>query len=211
MLAIRKRILPSLFLAALLAAPTARAALSFGAGPIIGAEFGNASIENHDNADGRTGLAVGLRTEFGVTRPYSLLIEPAYVQKGARFDTFGGIAKAKGDLDYLEIPVLLKAKFGALKAHAYGILGPSFGINLNAKGTLGNFSDTFKDQAANLEIAGDVGAGAGFQVSKFLYFTADARYSHGFTNALDKDVGDISSWKSRDIRVLAGLLIHLTE
>ena len=123
----------------------------------------------------------------------------------------GGIARAKGDLDYLEIPVLLKAKFGALKAHAYGIVGPSFGFNLDAKGSLGSFSDTFKDQAANLTVSGDIGAGAGFQLSRYVYFTVDGRYSHGFTNALDKDVGDIGDWKARDIRALAGLLIHLTE
>jgi len=40
---------------------------------------------------------------------------------------------------------------------------------------------------------------------------ADVRYSHGFTNALDKSVGDIGSWYSRDIRLMAGVLFHLTE
>jgi hypothetical protein len=197
--------------AALLAAPAAVHALSFGAGPVIGAEFSNASIENHDQKDGRTGLAVGLRTEFGVTSPYSLLVEPMYVQKGASFGAFGNITSAEGDLDYLEIPVLVKAKFGALKAHAFVFAGPSLGFNLNTKGKLGDFSGDFKDQAASLEVSGDVGAGAGFQLRKYVYLTGDVRYSHGFTNALDKSVGDIGSWYSRDIRLLAGVLIHLTQ
>ena len=203
---------PSVLLlaAALLYAPGAVAALSFGAGPIVGAEFANASIKNHDNTTGRTGLAVGLRTEFGVTKPYSLLVEPQYVQKGAGLDYFG-IASAKGDLDYLEVPVLVKAKFGALKAHVYAFAGPSFGFNLNAKGSLGDFSGDFKDQAASLAISGDIGAGGAFQLQKYIYLNADVRYSHGFTNALDKSVGDIGSWYSRDIRLMGGLLFHLTE
>jgi len=195
--------------AALLHAPGAVAGLSFGAGPIVGAEFANASIDNHDNTSGRTGLAVGLRTEFGVTKPYSLLIEPQYVQKGAGFD-YLGIA-AKGELDYLEVPVLVKAKLGALKAHAYAFAGPSFGFNLNTKGSVGNFSGDFKDNAAALAISGDIGAGGAFQLRKYIYLNADVRYSHGFTNALDKSVGDIGSWYSRDIRLMGGLLFHLTE
>jgi len=197
--------------AILAAAPAAVHALSFGAGPIAGVEFANASIENHDKTEGRTGLAVGLRTEFGVTSPYSLLIEPTYVQKGASFGAFGNITSAEGDLDYLEVPVLVKAKFGALKAHAFAFAGPSFGFNLNAKGSLGDFGGDFKDHAASLAISGDIGGGAGFQLSQFVYFTADVRYSHGFTNAMDKSVGDIGSWYSRDIRLVAGVLFHLTQ
>jgi hypothetical protein len=202
---------PLLLSAALLAAPVAVHALSFGAGPIAGVEFANASVDNHSKTSGLTGLAIGLRTEFGVTNPYSLLIEPTYVQKGASFGAFGGITSAEGDLDYLEIPVLVKAKFGALKAHVYAIAGPSFGINLKAKGSLGNLSGDFKDNAANLAISGDIGVGAGFQLQHYVYLTGDVRYSHGFTNALDKSVGDIDSWYSRDIRLVAGLLIHLTQ
>lgn len=197
--------------AILAAAPVAVHALSFGAGPIAGVEFANASIDNHDKTEGRTGLAIGLRTEFGVTSPYSLLIEPTYVQKGASFGAFANITTAEGDLDYLEVPVLVKAKFGAMKTHAFVFAGPSFGFNLGAKGKLGDLSGDFKDNAASLAISGDIGAGAGFQLSQFVYFTGDVRYSHGFTNAMDKSVGDIDSWYSRDIRLMAGLLFHLTQ
>jgi hypothetical protein len=146
-----------------------------------------------------------------VTNPFSLLVEPTYVQKGASFGAFGNITSAEGDLDYLEVPVLVKAKFGALKAHAFAFAGPSFGFNLKTKGSLGDFTSDFKDQAASLAISGDIGAGAGFQLQRYLYLTADVRYSHGFTNALDKSVGDIDSWYARDIRLVGGLLFHLTE
>jgi hypothetical protein len=199
----------SLAIAALLAVPAAVHALSFGAGPIIGAEFANADVENHSNTDGRTGLAVGLRTEFGVTSPYSLLVEPMYVQKGAEFETLG--ITTKGELDYLEIPVLLKAKFGAMKAHGYAFAGPSFGIKTNAEAKIANFTGDFDKETSGLVVSGDVGVGAGFQLQKFVYLNADVRYSHGFSDALDKKVGDIDSWHSRDIRLLGCVLIHLTQ
>jgi len=159
--------------AVLLAVPAAVHALSFGAGPIGGVEFANASVDNHNKTEGRTGLAVGLRTEFGVTSPFSLLVEPTYVQKGASFGLLGNFANAEGDLDYLEIPVLVKAKFGALKAHAYVFAGPSFGINLNVKGSMGDLSGDFKDRAANLAISGDIGGGGAFQLRRYVYLTAD--------------------------------------
>jgi Outer membrane protein beta-barrel domain len=199
----------SLMVAALLAAPSASHALSFGAGPVIGAEFANASVEDHSDTEGRTGLAVGLRTEFGVTSPYSLLVEPTYVQKGAEFETLG--ITTKGELDYLEVPILLKAKFGAMKAHGYAFAGPSLGFKLNADGEIGNFTGDFDDETSSFVVSGDIGVGAGFQVQKFVYLNADVRYSHGFMNALEEDVGDIESWQSRDIRLLACVLIHLTQ
>ena len=218
MLPIRKprslRYLSAFIFPSLLLAVSGASALSLGIGALGGINLGDAAVDGHDETTMRTGLALGGRVELGVTSPYSLLIEPQYVQKGARFDVsagpFGNI-KARGDLDYLEIPVLLKAKFGATKAHAYAIVGPSMGINLAAEGSFGSFSDTFKDEAETLTFAGDVGLGAGFQIAPFVYLTGDARYSLGFTDALDKQVGDVDSWKARDIRFLAGVLFHLTE
>jgi hypothetical protein len=135
-----------------------------------------------------------------------------YVQKGARFDFAGGTAS--GDFDYLEVPVLLKAKFGAMKAHGYAFAGPSFGFKLNAEGKYTgfiDFSDDLDEQAAGLVVSGDIGVGAGFKLAQFVYFNADVRYSHGFMDALDKKVADIDSWKSRDVRLLGCVLIHLTQ
>lgn len=189
-------------------------ALSFGAGAIGGLNLANAKISGHSNTDYRNGLALGVRTEFGVTSPLSLLVEPMYLQKGALFDYNGGPfgdIKARGELDYIEVPVLLKAKFGALKAHAFVFGGPSVGFNVGAKGSIGSFSDDYKNQAESVVFSGDIGAGGAFQVQQYVYLTADARYSYGFTNSLKKQVGDIDSWKSRDILMLVGVLIHLTQ
>jgi hypothetical protein len=74
-----------------------------------------------------------------------------------------------------------------------------------------DFSGDFDEQTAGMVISGDIGVGAGFQLQKFVYLNADVRYSHGFMDALDEQVADIDSWKSRDIRLLACVLIHLTQ
>jgi hypothetical protein len=189
--------------------PTAVSALSFGVGPIGGMNFGNADVDDQDETEMRNGLALGLRAEFGVTSPYSLLVEPAYVQKGARFE-YAGI-DSEGDFDYIEIPLLLKAKFGAMKTHAFAFAGPSIGILTSTDGKLGSLDVDFEDQAASVVFSGDVGGGAAFQVSEFVYLSADVRYSHGFSNALEDPVATIDEWMSRDIRATLGLLFHLTQ
>lgn len=198
-----------LLAAGLVLAPVTASALSFGVGPVGGINFGNAGVENHDNTDGRQGLALGARAEFGVTSPYSLLVEGMYVQKGARFDVLG--VTTRGDFDYVEIPILLKAKFGSRKSHAFAYLGPSIGINVDTEGKIGSLTGDFEDESASVVYSGDVGIGGEFQVIPYIFLSADVRYSHGFSNALDNSVGDIDSWKSRDIRALVGILFHLTE
>ena len=182
-----------------------------GAGPIGGLNLGNAEVEDYDDTEKRIGLAAGLRLELGVTTPYSLLIEPTYVQRGARFQGDGifGDVDIEGDLDYIEVPLLLKAKFGAIKSHAYVFAGPSLGFNLSADGEFGSVD--VDDIEPAMTISGDVGVGGGFQVAQYVFLNADARYTHGFNNALDDDVGDIESWAARDIRFMLGLLFHITE
>lgn len=214
MLSIRKP-LAALLPVALLAAPAAVRALPFGVGPVLGIESADASIDEHDKTDGRTGLAAGLRAEIGISDPWSLRIEPQYVQKGSRFEAFG--EDAKGELDYLEIPVLAKFEIWEIRnmfAHFYAYAGPSLGINLKAEGRLVNFTDfpsDYKKQAAKLAFSGDIGLGAAYEARHRILLDADIRYSHGFTDALDKEVGDIGSWRSRDVRLLVGLIFQLSE
>jgi hypothetical protein len=190
-------------------APLTASALSLGVGPKGGMNFGNADVDNHEDTEGRQGLAIGGQVEFGVTSPWSLQVEPMYVQKGARFDVLG--VTTRGNFDYFEIPVLLKAKLGAPIAHAYVFAGPSFGINLLTEGKVMDATGNFEDEAAPLVFSGDVGVGGEFQLVQYVFLTADIRYSHAFTSALDKSVGDIDDWKSRDVRAMAGVMFHLTK
>lgn len=189
-------------------------ALSLGVGPIGGLNLGNAEVEDYDDIDNRMGVAAGLRLELGVTSPYSLLLEPTYIQKGARFQGDGVLADTdmEGDFDYLEIPLLLKAKFGAIKSHAYVFAGPSLGINLSAEGEMGVFGGVDVDvEPAPIVFSAEGGVGGAFQIAQYVFLSGDVRYSYGFTNALDEDAGDIESWNNRDIRFMLGVLFHITE
>ncbi|MEO7425348.1 MAG: porin family protein [Fibrobacteria bacterium] len=189
--------------------PVRVSALSFGIGPIGGMNFANADVEDHSKTDGRQGLALGAQAEFGVTSPFSVVVEPMYVQKGAEFEVIG--VTTKGEFDYVEIPLLLKAKFGAMKAHAFVFAGPSLDINVSTKGAFGSISGDFEDESESVVYSGQVGGGAAFQILPYVYLSGDVRYSMGFSDALDNSVGDIDSWKSRDIRVMLGFLFHLSQ
>lgn len=194
----------------LLAGAIPASALSFGLGPKLGANFSGAAIDGGTDEERMTGLAVGGMAEFGVTRPFSLVLEPMYLQRGSEFEA-GGIA-AEGEFGYFEIPLLAKAKFGSLStAHAYLFLGPSMGIKTSAEGSWGGFSGDFDDETSDIVFSGDIGGGAAFRLRPFVYLSADLRYSHGFSDAFEDPIGSLDSWHHRDIRLTAGLLIHLTE
>ena len=183
--------------------------LSMGVGPKGGINFAGAEIDGVDKPDQRVGASLGIAAEFGVTSPWSLVVEAQYLQRGASFEILG--SKAEGDFNYLEIPVLAKAKFGATTAHVYAFAGPSLGLKLSSEGRYAGFTDAFEDEAASFTISGDIGAGGAYQLSRYVYLNADVRYSHGFTDALEKSVGTIDTWFSRDVRLMAGILFHLTE
>jgi hypothetical protein len=204
---------PVLFSGALLflgALPRHAEALSFGVGPKLGANFGSAEIDDVNDVESRTGLAVGAMAEFGVTSPFSLVLEPMYLQRGARFDVLGGTAR--GDFNYLEVPILAKAKFGSLNtAHAYLFLGPSLGFLMSSEGRYAGFTDDFEDQVGSFAVSGEVGVGAAYKLRPYTYLSADVRYAHGFTDVLDEDIVAIDSWNHRDVRLMLGLLIHLTQ
>ena len=189
------------------------AALDFGVGPLLGVNLANASIE--EPADGEletkmlTRFAFGARAEFGVTSPYSVLLEPQYLQRGAGYEADLGEPTIKADvrMNYLELPSLAKAKFGSMKAHAYAFAGPSLGFFLDGEAEAGSRTIDL-DSMSTFNFSGEVGVGGAYQVREFIYVNADARYSHGFTSARDRSDAD---WFNRDIRLQLCLLFHLTK
>jgi hypothetical protein len=181
----------------------ASSAPALGLGLIDGMNFSYAHVENHASSTGRWGWSMGGRAEAGLTSLYSLVVECMYVQKGARFDVLGITTRA--DFDYLEIPVLAKVKLGPPAFHGLFMAGPSFGFNVNTKGSFSAFSTDFDRQAAPVVYSMDFAGGAEIRLTRNLYLNSDARLSFGINNALDESVGDIDNWRSRDFRVLVGV------
>jgi hypothetical protein len=197
-------------------------AMSFGVGPLFGVNLGNASVDAPSGAtqsfdtEMLTRFAFGARAEFGVTSPFSLLLEPMFLQRGATESVKipaepgfpGGTVKSDVRMNYLEMPVLAKAKFGSMKAHAYAFAGPSLGLFLNGETESDGQTDKM-DHVTNFNLSGDVGVGGSYQLQEFIYLNADVRYSMGFINAID--VSDAGSWKNRDIRFQLCVLFHLLK
>jgi Outer membrane protein beta-barrel domain len=189
-------------------------ALDFGAGPLFGINLANASLDG-DDAEGEetemlTRFAFGARAELGVTSPFSVLLEPQYLQRGAtrKGELLGTTFKIETRLNYLELPILAKAKFGSMKAHGYAFAGPSLGLFLNGEAELEGETEDAEDVSA-FNLSGDIGVGGSYQVQEFIYLNADARYSHGFLNANDGE--DDVDWMNRDIRFQLCVLFHLTK
>jgi opacity protein-like surface antigen len=189
-------------------------ALDFGVGPLFGVNLANASIDEPQGTslktEMNTGFAFGARAEFGVTSPYSLLLEPQYLQRGAseKFSGLGVSAQADVRLNYLELPILAKAKFGSMKAHAYAFAGPSLGLFLNGEAESGGGTNDVKN-ISSFNFSADIGAGGTYQAQEYVYVNADVRYSHGFTSA--SDTSDDNDWLNRDIRIQLCVLFHLTK
>lgn len=191
-------------------------AISFGVGPIAGMNLGNGSMEVPAGftvkTEIRSGLALGARAELGVTSPFSLLLEPTYLQRGdvEKVTVFGQSITTETRLNYFEIPILAKAKFGAMKTHAYIFAGPSLGFFLN--GEQESEGQTEKaDSIATFNLSGDIGAGGSYQLQQYVYLNLDVRYSYGMLNTNDAGTRDDVEWYNRDIRIMACVLFHLTE
>ncbi|MFC5269530.1 porin family protein [Adhaeribacter terreus] len=133
-------------------------AQSISVGPRVGINFSHVAFTEgdagHRNAfksdqEDLTGAHVGIVANLGLTEMLSIQPEILYSQKGHRHE---GIYRPwntpyeyKYSLNYLEIPVLLKATFGSENLHAFVNGGPYLGYLLGGKNNYligGNESET---------------------------------------------------------------------
>ena len=166
---------------------------------------------SHPDIDGRqtsnvTGWDVGARLQMGMAPILSLMFDPMLVQSRAEFDEAS--VRGRGDVISMDIPMLLNARLSLLNLGIYGFLGPDLVFNTDAKGNVESQDDLNKDDLTPMVLAGQVGAGLAMGVAPFIEITADARYTHGFTNMLDGAKGDIENWRTRDVRLNLGVLLH---
>ncbi len=208
------------------------------AGVQVGVNIANASYTSTMSGitkSARTGLLLGGILEIGVSDIVLLRAEPMYVQNGARMDISLGTWPESGDqsmkaiykLEYLEIPVHVKWQIGAAAVRPYVFAGPNLGVLLAA--TLEeeipppavpepeyreSGTRDIQDRFASTNFAVDFGAGVTYDVAVDIQLIMDVRYSLGLSNiAKPPDPNDQGfepdSWKSRDVRILVGVLFAL--
>jgi hypothetical protein len=138
---------------------------------------GNLStITNDSEAQMKFGFHVGGFLDFKFTDMLSLQPEVLFSMQGAK-GTADGVS-ASLDLNYINVPVLLKINFGeGLSAE----IGPQVGylVSANASGSYGGFSASrsIKDMCEDLDVTAIVGLSYTFAEN----FVISARYGFGLT------------------------------
>ena len=181
--------------------PTAAA---WGLGPLGGANL--SSSENGDmDARTLTGWAVGARLQMGMAPFLSLMFNPMLVQT-PHFESASPAVDGRGDFVFLEVPVLLNARVDIFNLGLFGFIGPNVQINTDANG--------------NVQPLRPHPGGYGLSASRARWepdwplawppasISPDARYSHGLTNLLSGAKGDLETWRTRDVRLNVGVLLH---
>jgi Outer membrane protein beta-barrel domain len=169
-------------------------------------------------------LTVSLPFEFIFSPHFALQTELNFIQKGfsSKFslNTQGIILNAEGKIivNWLEIPILAKAKFGSTEGVSGGLfLGPSIGYGISGKSTSIstdniNGSLTTTSDSRNLDFKKDehsridVGLNFGGDISYGGFFL-DARYQLGFTNMIsdtNTTTGTKETAKTRGIAITLG-------
>jgi hypothetical protein len=127
----------------------------------------------------KLGADIALVTDLNLGPFISLSPEIHWMQKGAKIDDLNGtLGESARTFNYLEIPVLVKVKFGGLFAMA----GPSFGYLLDGsdKDMDGKKTDIDLDFYKRGEFGGLIGGGIGLGPIK-----VDVRYLFGLSNIFD--------------------------
>ena len=200
----------------------------FNLGLKTGISISDAQTELYIDAASRTpksytSFLVGATSEIQINRHFSFVPELQYVRRGftinegASFEVNGFDipigAKATTSINYIETPLLAKAKIGNGITNFYGVVGPSIGYATSAKiqskvTLLIDFNlpevnlNLNNDIYNRTEFSGVIGAGVEHNVKAGKLF-ADVRYSRSFTNIINDPIIDISV-KNSGVQLSAG-------
>jgi outer membrane protein with beta-barrel domain len=206
-----------------------------------GLNFANQSFSNDPIYPKRfrTGVMIGGLAEIGISDLWYLQLEPRYIQKGMKETgiiitgndpTPLGTTDLVYKFDYLEIPVLLKARLGGGHFKPLVFAGPNIGFLISAKRgeaiydfqqsriTQQDIDVAFGHNTVDLSI--DLGAGGEYEISSTVSLLANVRYSMGLSDlnsihvinylaCQDCPHPPISAIKSYGIQVLVGTLLRL--
>ena len=219
-----------LALASSLLSPFVSAQVQMSAGVQAGVNIANASYTSTFSgvtSSPRTGLLIGGIVTLQIPERLCFRIEPMYVQNGASMKIEEGNVSYEQEykLEYLEFPIHVMLQFGdgALRPYIFG--GPNLGILLaaNLEEEMPAYLSPEFRQSGTHDITNDVsswnfsvdlGGGMSYDIAPDIRLLIDVRYSFGLTDIATpphpNDQGFLAdSWKSRDVKILAGVLFVL--
>jgi hypothetical protein len=153
-----------------------------------------------------SGINVAIPFEYKLSGRMSIQPELAFSQKG--FEYVGGIGKTQ--LNYVELPLLLKFAFGQQDVKLNLLFGPSLGYAVSGANTfLGekvkiDFAD---EDIKRFDIGMQAGLGASYPLSNGSIFL-DARYILGFA---DLSTSTLNTINSRSYAFNIGYLYSLNK
>lgn len=146
--------------------------------------FGIAKIntdnkELDDFLDSRTGFSGGAYLTYSFSHQFAVQPEILYVSKGAAKDLF--IFDAHWNIDYLEVPVLLKFNIAPDRPVRPNLfVGPAMSVLLSSSFHVINESYDVKDGMKSMDVGLVFGGGVDYRRVTF-----DLRYTLGLVNTVD--------------------------
>jgi hypothetical protein len=169
----------------------------------------------------RSGTLLGLVIETRVNNGFAIQTGVEWAQRGGRIDLKDNVltltAKSNTLINYVDIPVLIKAGFGVGPIRLDLLGGPSFGYALDGRtksmGTLGGTvlydttDDLFEDgdNYRRWQVQAQTGAVLSLTLGNTAFF-ADGRYLYGLTDLTQDDEGQ---YHFRGAAFTGGLLFRL--
>ena len=149
--------------------------------------------------DRTVGITIAMLAEMGMSESFSIQPELHYIQKGfgVDIDFLGYTISNEAKLNYLELPIHAKYKFGSGGVGGYLLAGPTLGYALS--GTVESCENGICDKESiefdeddgfkRFEIGMSIGAGVTINQNIII----DVRYTMGLTNLNEDDFDDIKA------------------
>ncbi|MEO8211088.1 MAG: porin family protein [bacterium] len=159
------------------------------------------------------GFMGGIAGQLNLSPTFSLRLGVGYERKGADLETKIGTTTVKGkaNIDYVAIPLLLRANFGNGKKIKFFLnAGPYVGILLankiktDAYGTIPESEFDNKDSTKKIDFGISGGIGINFLVGTSSSFTIGARDNFGLTNINDEKTAGASEIKTNSAQLILG-------
>lgn len=182
----------------LIASAASAQGLTFGAKG--GATFATMKFDTEDEVeiDTRIGVIAGGFVTIPLGERLFVQPEVLFAQKGGKFGDLGGDVST--ELDYLDVPALVRYDIGSRGLHVYG--GPAVGFLLRARAVSDFGGDRAEvDVSDSIEsVAFDLVFGAEFEFGRVI---VDGRYMWGLSD-VDKETSEVVKVKNRVAAVMAG-------
>jgi hypothetical protein len=140
----------------------------------------------------RKGFVAGAYLAFPLGDTVSLQPEALFTQKGQSFDFTDLDVDTTLKLDYVEVPLLIKARFGGDGIRPYLFAGPYVGFRIKAEVVVdaedaGSTTNDLEDETKGTDYGIVGGAGLEFPAGSGA-FLLEARYARGLTSIASDDV-----------------------